>query len=458
MQEVHLAAAFEFAQHGFADDAVGELADEGLDRQPLLRCRGDYREIAQAFHAHRQRARDRRRRQGQHVDFSAHGLQGFLLAHTEAVFLVDDDQAQATKLDLLADQFVGADDDVDLALGQFLQRLRRFLGGLEAGDFGDAHRPVGEAVGEGLVMLFAEQGGRAQYGHLLAAGDGAEGGTQRDFGLAEADVAADQAVHRFAGAHVVDDGSDGRGLVVGFLEAEAIGEGFVITLLEGEGMALAGGAGGIQRQQFGSGVARLLGSLALGFFPLAGTEGVQWCRFRIGAGVTGDHVQLRHRHEQLGVVGVVQFEEFLLAEAEVHAHQALVAADAVAFVHHRVADLELGQILQPVIEACLLGRLAPGAAGRAGEQFGFGNEGDAIKGEACLQRADAQRQARVASDEGAQIGGGRRLQAVLGEHRRQRFAPAGGFGDQQHAAGVAGQMVFQRTQRVFRPAVDGDIG
>jgi hypothetical protein len=62
-------------------------------------------------------------------------------------------------------------------------------------------------------------------------------------------------------------------------------------------------------------------------------------------------VQLGDRHEELGLVGVMQFEEFLLAEAEVHAHQAEVAADAVAFMDHRVADLEFGQILQPVVES-----------------------------------------------------------------------------------------------------------
>jgi hypothetical protein len=122
------------------------LADEGLDRQPLLRRGGDHREVAQAFHRHRQRARDRRRGQGQHIDLGAHRLQRFLLAHAETVFLVDDDQAEALELDVLADQLVGADDDVDLAFGQFLQGLRRFLGGLEAGDFGDLDRPVGEAV------------------------------------------------------------------------------------------------------------------------------------------------------------------------------------------------------------------------------------------------------------------------------------------------------------------------
>ena len=134
-------------------------------------------------------------------------------------------------------------------------------------------------------MLFAEQRGRAQHGDLLAAGDGAEGGAQGDFGLAEADVAADQAIHRLAGVHVIDDGDNGLCLIGGFLEAEAVGEGLVIVFRKIEGVTLASCARGVQRQQFGGGVARLLGGLALGLFPLAGAERVQRRAFRVGAGV-----------------------------------------------------------------------------------------------------------------------------------------------------------------------------
>ena len=117
VQEVHLAAALQFAQHGFADDPIGKFGNEGLDGQALLRRGGNDREVAQAFHRHGQGAGDRRGGQGQHVDLGAHGLQRFLLAHAETVLLVDDDEAKAVELDLLADQLVRADDDVDLAFG-----------------------------------------------------------------------------------------------------------------------------------------------------------------------------------------------------------------------------------------------------------------------------------------------------------------------------------------------------
>jgi hypothetical protein len=40
---------------------------------------------------------------------------------------------------------------------------------------------------------------------------------------------------------------------------------------------------GVEREQFGGGVAHLLGGLALGLFPLAGAELVQRRGFRVGA-------------------------------------------------------------------------------------------------------------------------------------------------------------------------------
>ncbi len=96
VQEIHLSAALEFAQQGFAYCAVVFAPHEGLDGQPFLRRGGDNREIAYAFQRHAQRAGYGRGGKGQHIDFGAQGFQGFFLAHAEAVLFVDDDQAQAS--------------------------------------------------------------------------------------------------------------------------------------------------------------------------------------------------------------------------------------------------------------------------------------------------------------------------------------------------------------------------
>ncbi len=63
---------------------------------------------------------------------------------------------------------MGADDDVDLAIGQAGQCLGDFLGGAEARQLGDFYRPVGKTVGKSLEMLLGEQGSGNQYRDLAA--------------------------------------------------------------------------------------------------------------------------------------------------------------------------------------------------------------------------------------------------------------------------------------------------
>ena len=76
-------------------------------------------------------------------------------------------------------------------------------------------------------MLAREQRGRHHDCDLPAGHRGDEGGAQRHFGLAEADVAADQAIHRPPGAEVTKHGGDRGVLVVGLLIGEAGGK-FVV--------------------------------------------------------------------------------------------------------------------------------------------------------------------------------------------------------------------------------------
>ena len=61
-----------------------------------------------------------------------------------------------------------------------------------------------------------------QHQHLAAARHRLQGRSHRHLGLAEADVAADQPVHRLLGLHVVGDGLDRALLVVGLLVRERL--------------------------------------------------------------------------------------------------------------------------------------------------------------------------------------------------------------------------------------------
>ena len=84
----------------------------------------------------------------------------------------------------------------------------------------DHERLVAQALGERAVVLLGEDRRRHEHQHLLAVARRLDRGAQRDLGLAVADVAADQPVHRALGLHVGDHGLD-RVALVGRL---AVGE------------------------------------------------------------------------------------------------------------------------------------------------------------------------------------------------------------------------------------------
>ena len=84
-------------------------------------------------------------------------------------------------------------------------------------------------------MLEGQHGGGHQHGHLLAVGHGLEGGADGHFGLAEAHVAADEAVHGHVAFHVVLHLGGGFHLVGCVLVDE---RGFQLVLQVGVGRVL----------------------------------------------------------------------------------------------------------------------------------------------------------------------------------------------------------------------------
>ena len=76
----------------------------------------------------KQRARNRRRSEGDHMDLGAQLLELLLVGHAEMLLFVDDHKTEIAELDGLAEQRVSADHDVDAALDQFFlypRQLRR---------------------------------------------------------------------------------------------------------------------------------------------------------------------------------------------------------------------------------------------------------------------------------------------------------------------------------------------
>ena len=140
-----LAAAIALAQQRLAHHDRIERRDEGAHRQPVDRRRRDDRHFAHAGQRQLQGARDRRRGQRQHMHFGAQLLELLLMRDAEMLLLVDDDQAEVLELDALAEERVGADDDVDRAVGEALLGLGELLGD-ERGATPARHAPDSRAT------------------------------------------------------------------------------------------------------------------------------------------------------------------------------------------------------------------------------------------------------------------------------------------------------------------------
>ena len=168
MQVIYLPAAAELPADRIGDDAVVVLEHIGLHRAAVLRGFLDDRHIPDAAHGHVQRTGDRGGGQGEHVDAGRELLDPLLLRHTEALLLIDDEQPQAAEAHILRQHPVGADEDIDLASGGAAQDVLLLLRGAEAGDHLDAYREALKPLGESVIMLEGENGGRHKH-HALPA-------------------------------------------------------------------------------------------------------------------------------------------------------------------------------------------------------------------------------------------------------------------------------------------------
>ena len=139
---------------------------KGAHRQAIDRRRGDDAHLAHPRQRQLQGARDRCGGHRQDVDVGLELLQLLLLRHAEMLLLVDDEEPEMGEPDILGEQRVGADDDVEPAVGELLFDLARVLGGDQPRQLRNAQRQPGKALGEAAVMLPGEQGRRHDHRDL----------------------------------------------------------------------------------------------------------------------------------------------------------------------------------------------------------------------------------------------------------------------------------------------------
>ena len=118
------------------------------------------------------------------------------LEDAKAVLLVNGEETEAGECNVVFDERVRADDELGFA-GADAIKDGGFLRSFQAADEEfDAISRLGEDASGGKKMLHGENfGGRHESG-LRAVFDGDDGGLERDDGLAAADVALEETIHR----------------------------------------------------------------------------------------------------------------------------------------------------------------------------------------------------------------------------------------------------------------------
>src|SRR5215210_1858181 len=113
-------------------------------------------------------ARYGRRRKCQYVGVESEPFQSLLVFDTEAMLLVDDDEAELRECDIRTEQPVSADHHVDLPGLEVPQHLRLFLRRLETAQSADVDGKIGKPLAESPCVLFGENRGRHQNDDLPA--------------------------------------------------------------------------------------------------------------------------------------------------------------------------------------------------------------------------------------------------------------------------------------------------
>jgi hypothetical protein len=354
------------------------------------------------------------------MHFGAQFLQPLLVADAEMLLLVDDDEAKVLEANGFAQDRVGADDDVDCAFSGAFLHLAGLRRADHARELADADRQAGEAIAEVLGMLAREQGRRCDDHGLLAVDRGGERGAQRDLGLAETDVAADEPVHRPSGGQIVERRLNRALLVRRLLVGKAGAEFVVEALRNGEARRGVHHPLGGDTDELAGHFAHALLEPRLARLPARAPEPVELAGFRA---VARQQFEVFDRQEEPVTAGVVNLEAVVRRARGLDRLKADEAPDAMVDMNDEVAGGERARLRQHVLGAAPAPRLADEPVA---ENVLLADDGEVRRLESLFERDHGQRQRAGARRLRLMIGRDEfeRFQAMLGEHVAQALARA----------------------------------
>jgi len=338
-----------------------------------------------------QRAGDRRRTQGQDVDLEAQRSQKLLLRDTEALLLVQNDEAELLRDHIAAEDPVRPDQDVHLALLEVGQHLLDLPRGTEARDHLDTHGEVAVARAEGVPVLLREDRRRREHQRLLAVDRDGERGADRDLRLAEADVAADEPVHRTRRLEILLHRLD-RSLLVRRLSVRELGlQPFEPLMAQVKRDAWSLLPLRVERKQLARELAHRLARAVLEVVPRFPAELRQRRHRVVGADVARDLPELLVRDVQAVVAAEAEEEVVARDAGDLFRLEAEQLADAVILVHDVVARTQVGEGLQRPATHAPVARRPLAEDLRVGKQ----DEAEVAPDEAAARGRDREEQLRL---------------------------------------------------------------
>ena len=170
-------------------------------------------------------------------------------------------------------------------------------------------------------MLLRENGRRTQHHDLLVVLGCLEGSAQGDLGLAEAYIAADEAVHRFARLHIRFDVGNRCKLIIRFLVGEGVFHLVLPRSVGAESEALDCGAACIDVNQVEGELFRSLARLRHGTRPIRRVQARQARVAAFGADVACDAVELFDRHVELVAFRILEQQVVATRAVDVLLHE-----------------------------------------------------------------------------------------------------------------------------------------
>ena len=310
------------------------------------RRRADDAHVARPHEGELERARNGGGRHGECVDIHLQLAELFFCGHTKFLLFVDDEQTEVVPFHGLADEFVCADENIDLPLGQVGEHLLGLLGTAGPGEVFHPHGQSFETAVESLVVLESQHRGGHEHGHLLGVAGSLEGCSDGHLGLAEAHISAHESVHRASAFHVALHVLRGF-ILVGRVFVEERGLKLVLQIAVGTvGKALLPAPAGIEFDEVAGDVFDLLLGALLQSVPSPRTEcGEPGGLAGVLPAVFAYLVERVDGDIHLVVVLIDDADHLLIAASCRHPDESAKLADAEIHMHDVVAGLHLLQLL-----------------------------------------------------------------------------------------------------------------